>query len=82
MKLLARANTDFNLLGILVYGGRNIADIHGRDLLYVDFAAFHIVKGMPYKLDALLQRNHETGHALVRDRQLPSLSSLDKEWNN
>ena len=78
MEFLAGADANFNLLGIFIDCCGNVTDIHRRYLLDVDLTALHVVESMPYQINAVLKRDHESGHTLVGYRKPACFGNLKK----
>ena len=69
VQLFARANPDNSGLGFRCDHPRDVRNLHGRDLLHVDFAANHVFESMPDQFHTLVERDHEACHTRVGDRQ-------------
>src|SRR5512135_2907646 len=82
MKLLAGPDAHDLMFCIGGTCKRNVRHLHRRDFLYIYLTANHVFKGVPYQLDALLQTDHESGHACIGDRQCSLLCDRKKEWDN
>jgi hypothetical protein len=80
--LLAGSHPDDPVRGTGRDRARNVDQVHGRDLLYIDLASLHITQSMPDELDGLFQCNHEARHAWIRDRQNARMRKRHEERND
>ena len=65
-----------------VHRARDIGHLHRRNFFHINLAALHVLKSVPDEIHALLQGDHETGHASVGHWQRALALLGNKERND